>query len=188
MDAGAEVLARKGYEGATVAEVARHAGVTSGAIYAHYQGKSDLLSAVVAERGGAGWEPSLGEVDPAELLDVLELRATGFTRPASAGPSMLIEAVVAAKRDPAIAETMRRRVGDGQERLVQAIGRAQEAGPCDPSVSPVALARLALILALGARLVRSLHLPDLEREEWADLVHRIIGSVRSEDTADAELT
>jgi hypothetical protein len=45
-----------------------------------------------------------------------------------------------------------------------------------------------LILALGARLVRSLHLPDLEREEWADLVHRIIGSVRSEDTADAELT
>ena len=41
--AAAEVFAERGYAGAGVAEIARRAGVTTGAIYSRYSGKSELL-------------------------------------------------------------------------------------------------------------------------------------------------
>ncbi|HKE75173.1 MAG TPA: helix-turn-helix domain-containing protein, partial [Acidimicrobiales bacterium] len=44
LDAAARVFELKGYEGATVAQIAREAGVSSGAIYAHYASKADLLA------------------------------------------------------------------------------------------------------------------------------------------------
>ena len=42
-DAAAEVFAERGYDGAGVAEISRRAGVTTGAIYSRYRGKSELL-------------------------------------------------------------------------------------------------------------------------------------------------
>ena len=46
------MFAEKGYAGAGVAEIARRAGVTTGAIYSRYRGKDDLLA--VGDRGGHG--------------------------------------------------------------------------------------------------------------------------------------
>ena len=43
LHAAAEVFAEKGYERAGVAEIARRAGVTTGAIYSRYGGKAELL-------------------------------------------------------------------------------------------------------------------------------------------------
>src|SRR6266511_3038110 len=43
LDAAARVFELKGYEGATVAQIAREAGVTTGAIYAHYASKAELM-------------------------------------------------------------------------------------------------------------------------------------------------
>ena len=41
--AAAEVFAEKGYERAGVAEIARRAGLTTGAIYSRFSGKAELL-------------------------------------------------------------------------------------------------------------------------------------------------
>jgi AcrR family transcriptional regulator len=43
MEAAAAVCVERGYEGATVGEIARRAGVTTGAIYNHFGGRSELL-------------------------------------------------------------------------------------------------------------------------------------------------
>ena len=43
LHAAAEVFAEKGYEKAGVAEIARRAGVTTGAIYNRFGGKAELL-------------------------------------------------------------------------------------------------------------------------------------------------
>src|SRR5688572_6671543 len=43
----AEVFAAKGYEGAGVAEIARRAGYTTGAIYGRFSGKAELLLAAI---------------------------------------------------------------------------------------------------------------------------------------------
>jgi AcrR family transcriptional regulator len=179
MDAGAGVLARKGYEGTTINEVAREAGLTSGAVYAHFEGKSDLLQAVVTAHGGVGREP-WDEIEPADLLDVIERRAVRRGLPSPFHGEMLIEAIVAAKRDPAVATATRSKVAVSQDKLREAIESAQGVGTCDPDVSAAALARLSLILTLGSVLTRSLKLPDVEPDEWTDLIHRILEPVRAE--------
>lgn len=46
--AATEVFLEKGYEGTRVAEVARRAGLTTGAIYGNFDNKSDLLTAALA--------------------------------------------------------------------------------------------------------------------------------------------
>ena len=51
-----EVITRvfelKGYEGATVAQIAQEAGVTTGAIYAHYSSKAELLVDAIRAHSG----------------------------------------------------------------------------------------------------------------------------------------
>ncbi len=48
LEAATEVFLEKGYEGTRVAEVARRAGVTTGAIYGNFDNKSDMLTAALA--------------------------------------------------------------------------------------------------------------------------------------------
>src|SRR3954454_15019627 len=45
--AATEVFAEKGYAGAGVAEIARRAGLTTGAIYSRYRGKDELLASAI---------------------------------------------------------------------------------------------------------------------------------------------
>lgn len=50
LDAALEVFARRGYEGASVKEVAEKAGYTTGALYAHFASKQALFLALLRER------------------------------------------------------------------------------------------------------------------------------------------
>ena len=50
LDAAAVLVASKGVEGATVDAIASAAGVTTGALYASFRTKADLLRALVTER------------------------------------------------------------------------------------------------------------------------------------------
>ena len=45
--AASQVFAEKGYDGAGVAEIARRAGLTTGAIYSRFRGKAELLCAAI---------------------------------------------------------------------------------------------------------------------------------------------
>ena len=50
IDAAESVFARSGYHGASVGEIAREAGVTTGALYSNFAGKEDLFLALFEER------------------------------------------------------------------------------------------------------------------------------------------
>src|SRR5438445_13335486 len=49
LEAAARVFARRGFHGASVHEIAREAGATTGAIYSNFAGKEDLYLAVFEE-------------------------------------------------------------------------------------------------------------------------------------------
>src|SRR5262245_39764617 len=53
VDAAARVFAQRGYHAATLAEVAREAGYSTGAVYSNFAGKEDLFLAL-ADRQIAG--------------------------------------------------------------------------------------------------------------------------------------
>ena len=53
IDAGEAVFARSGYHGASVEEIAREAGASTGALYSNFAGKEDLFLALFEERVAA---------------------------------------------------------------------------------------------------------------------------------------
>jgi len=79
ISAAMRCFARHGYRGTSVRDIAREAGVTTGAIYSHFGGKDDLLAAVGARfealRAEAFREP---EAD-APVADALEDSLTTLT-------------------------------------------------------------------------------------------------------------
>src|SRR5438045_3880377 len=52
LEAAIAVFSEKGYDGAGVQEIARRAGLTTGAIYANFRGKADLLFSAIDARSG----------------------------------------------------------------------------------------------------------------------------------------
>jgi len=72
VDAARQVFARKGFDGASLDEIAATAGYTRGAIYKHFRGKEDLLFAVYDQANDEALRRYAGmlEVDPAHPLDV----------------------------------------------------------------------------------------------------------------------
>ena len=53
LEVAERVFAKRGYRAATVAEVAREAGYTTGAVYSNFSGKEDLFLAVAARQAAA---------------------------------------------------------------------------------------------------------------------------------------
>jgi AcrR family transcriptional regulator len=112
--AAAEVFAERGYERAGVAEIARRAGLTTGAIYSRYAGKAELLLDAIDARTHDEIRRLLGGDRPPERgTAVLAALGTHLVEPvADSGHALVFEAFVAARRDPKVAEILRRRIED----------------------------------------------------------------------------
>ena len=70
IQAAAEVFAERGYAGAGVAEIARRAGVTTGAIYSRYSGKSVLRSLDYKMPEPEEWQKVLNQTQRSILKSV----------------------------------------------------------------------------------------------------------------------
>lgn len=71
LDAAAHVFARRGYSGASMPEIAREAGVSTGAIYSNFSGKQELFLAMmvsVAQAGADARARSVANLDDREQL------------------------------------------------------------------------------------------------------------------------
>ena len=102
--AAMRVVAERGYDGTRVAEIAREAGVTTGAIYNHFDSKADLLTAAIREQGPGAFtdlidaEPSLSAIEVFRRLGVqLPERSHLLSGP-------IMEIIVATRRDVDVAK------------------------------------------------------------------------------------
>ena len=109
MQAAAEVFAEKGYDRAGVAEIARRAGLTTGAIYSRYAGKADLLAAAIVACVPDEFDQLFAEhAFEGRAKDLLTtVGAHLVTRGQSPMRGVLLEAFVAARRDPEVAAALR---------------------------------------------------------------------------------
>lgn len=102
--AAAEQFEESGYGAVSLRDVARRAGVTTGAIYGHFRNKADLLAAALADRIESDLEgPRYGRRG---LADYLARQARAY--PERAGlRALLVEGGHAAHVDAAARETLR---------------------------------------------------------------------------------
>lgn len=149
VEAALEEFATKGYEAATVAGIAERAGVTTGALYAHFEGKLDLLVATMGVRSPNEFMRTVIEAAANPWNEVVSLlgRELG-TRPDRR--SLLgLDVIVVARRDPQVAETLRRNLDTYLDAMERATEMGIEAGVLDPPLAPRDTARLFALISFG---------------------------------------
>ncbi|HET6965062.1 MAG TPA: TetR family transcriptional regulator [Acidimicrobiales bacterium] len=177
LDAAAAEFDRRGFEGARVADIAAGADLSNGAMYRHFRGKSDLLSAALTDRGARELEDLFAGSDGRSIADLLAAIGRSLDRMPTGRGGLMVEALVAARRDPEVAEVSGRHLAGTEEWLGGLIRDGQAEGVIDPSVDSRSLARFCVMLVLGATLMAPADLPSGSKEGWADLIERIAGSL-----------
>jgi AcrR family transcriptional regulator len=174
--AAADVFAERGYDGTRVADIAGAAGVSNGALYAHFASKADLLAAALETHGRRLLaDMFITEPDRSITGMLLEI-GHGLLQRRDARGYLVIEALVAARRDADVAGPMGDYMAERGDWLADLIVLAQSDGELDPAVSPNALAHFCLLLSMGSALVT----PDLhavDSTEWAQLLSRLVGAL-----------
>lgn len=90
LDAASRVIAAKGYEGASVGDIAAEAGYTKGALYAHFGSKSGLFLALARERLGIAMDDPALEM-PGLTDDGVDTEAlAGWIRATQDDPNLLL--------------------------------------------------------------------------------------------------
>ena len=176
LSAAADVFARRGYDGTRVADIAAAADVSSGALYAHFGSKAELLVAALRAHGPRLLAEVLAADPGRPITDLLLVVGRRLPRRRDARGYLIVEALVAARRDEDVAQPMRDYVGERGDWLAELVRLAHADGELDPSLSPNALAHFCLLLAMGSALIT----PDLHAvgdEEWAALLTRVAAAL-----------
>jgi AcrR family transcriptional regulator len=181
--AAADVFAERGYDGTRVADIAVAAGVSNGALYAHFASKAELLVDALRTHGRRLLADLLAADPSRPITDLLLAVGRRLPRRRDARGYLIVEALVAARRDEDVARPMRDYVSERADVIAGLVRAAQAGGELDPALSPNALAHFCLLLAMGSALVP----PDLHAvgdEEWATLLSRVVtGLAPSRDPA-----
>lgn len=142
------VFARQGFHGASLATVAREAGLSKGAVYSNFESKSALFLAVLdsdlARLDPDAWDPT-ERYDAIEQLATLGRDRSRWPQEASEGLGFglaTFEFVASAARDPAVSAALAERL----DRLLTgftAVARRERADDDPLDVSALALVLLA---------------------------------------------
>jgi AcrR family transcriptional regulator len=175
--AAADVFARRGYDGTRVADIAAAAGVSNGALYAHFGSKAELLVAALRAHGKRHLADMLSADPGRPVTEVLLAagRALAAPCPDTRG-SLIVEALVAARRDPEVARLMRDYCQERTSGLADLVRGAQGSGELDSGLSAAAIAHFCMLLSMGSALLTP-DRRDLDDQDWAALLTRLAGAL-----------
>ena len=170
------MFAERGYDGTRVADIAAAAGVSNGALYAHFGSKAELLVEALRVHGKRKLA-ELFESDPdRSMTDLLLDIGRALPRRTAPDGSLIVEGLVATRRDDEVARPMRHYISDQMDWLATLIRAAQAAGELDALLSPVALAQFCLLLSMGSALVRPA-LEPADDQAWSAVLGRIVAGL-----------
>lgn len=179
LGAAASVFARRGYDGASIAEITSEAGLSTGAVYSRFESKAELFAATLRAHSPREVERLLGD-GSVQAADLLAARGAELDRRDPHEGSLLMEAIVAARRHPEVASLLGELFLEREGRLAELVRRSQVAGTLDPGTSPEAVARFVLMVALGSMLTASLDLPATDHHEWSALIDGLVDRYRTD--------
>jgi AcrR family transcriptional regulator len=184
LTAAAEVFAEKGYDRAGVQEIAHRAGFTTGAIYGRFRGKADLLLAAMESQSDDEFEAlfaknQLGQFEGKPTNILATVGSHLVTEEFDNGQALLLEAFVAARRDPEVAVMLRRAVEHVADEMTELIEEAKRTGAIDPSIDTLAIVRFCHAVGLGFLLFGAIDLPRPDAGPWEDLIGLLIRAVEA---------
>lgn len=175
LDAAVEVFAEHGFEAARVAEIARRAGLTTGAIYARWRGKRALIVDAVGHVSPQFMDPPPVAAPVPETLAALGTSLVDARHAKSR--DVMLEAFVSARRDGDFRAAVTRSMEREAERLDEIIVSGQKAGSIDPDFSTRAIVAFFQSLRLGMHLVESASDMNVPRADLDALIARLVAAV-----------
>jgi len=180
VDAAAEVFAEKGYERAGVQEIARRAGLTTGAIYSRFTGKAELLLEAIDARAEHEFDELFAQHRfEGRATDILQTVGAHLVTGSAEGaqPALLLEAILTARRDPEVAAKLGARVDARANRLADLIEEAKLDGSVGDDLDTLALVRFCHAVSLGFLCLEALDLDLPEPDPWRHLIERLVGAL-----------
>lgn len=175
LELATEVFAEEGYAAVSVRDLARRSSLTTGAIYAHFLNKAELLVEAIDARVATDVEP------PGERPDVtFRAYLTDLNRrfPERADlRALLLEGAVAARNDAAVRERLTAEQGDRVHSWVEEYEAAQAGGELDPAVDMRTVVLMLWSMELGLGVIEALGLEPPDADAWAELTGRFIQSI-----------
>lgn len=177
--AAAEVFGEKGYDRATVHEIARRAGFTTGVIYGRFSGKAALLLAAIEAQSDDEFEQLFAENRfEGKATDIITTVGSHLvTEEFDNGQALLLEAFVASRRDPEVAEMLLRVIDSRTEALTALVDDAKRTGAIDPSLDTLSIVRFCHAVGFGFLLFGAVNLGRPRPEPWEVLINRLVGAV-----------
>ena len=180
-------FADRGYAGARVAEIARRAGVTTGAIYSRYRGKAELLAEAIDHATAGEFESLFTDHRfQGRMEDILRIAGSHLVDRSTieAGDGhrgLLLESFTAARHEADVAEMLNERMADRHERLARIIDAAKDSGGIDSELDTNALVTFCHAVGLGFLLLEVTDLPLPRSEAWEMLIGRLLRAVGDPD-------
>ena len=188
LEAAADLFAEKGYEQAGVAEIARRAGVTTGAIYSRYTGKADLLQDAVKNHAPTEITRLLrAEDNDQSPKDILADIGEHLLDDLHESTGIFIEALVAARRDPDLAIVLHQLATQEDGEVAKILEAGQASGIIDQNLDNLALVRLAHAIGYGMNVTRLLGLELPTKDSWTEVINRVINSFAPTNENNSEI-
>lgn len=188
MAAAAELIAEKGYEGAGVQEIASRAGLTTGAIYSRYKGKAELLADAIRSAASPELDQLFTTGDPVLSASELIGRAGSqlVTRGQGLNPALLLEAFVAARRDPEVAEVMRDHLEQVRRTFARLIDFGRRNGDLDPGLDTESVVHFSHAVGLGFLVYETVGVPGPDPDAWVELIGRLVDAIRAPEREESQ--
>ncbi|MCU1352916.1 MAG: TetR family transcriptional regulator [Acidimicrobiales bacterium] len=186
--AATEVFAERGYAGARVADIARRAGVTTGAIYSRYRGKAELLAEAIDAATGHEFDVLFSDHRfEGRMEDILRIAGSHLVERRHVGarshaPGMLLESFAAARHEPDVVALLRDRMQVRHDRLAEIVEAAKESGGIDHEVDTEALVTFCHAVGLGFLLLEVLDRPLPDAVAWELLIIRLLAATGDPST------
>jgi len=175
LQAGLAVFLEAGYSGATLAEIARRAGVGTPAIYRRWPTKADMAIDIVAHVSEAEAIPDSGSIRD-DLLAFMALRLRTWRTPLFR--KLVVPVLMEGNREGALASHIGTRFLDYRKALEARIARAVQAGELRADTNPGRLIDL-LMGTITMPLLFFLELPAVD--DAAVIVDQVLSGFRVQE-------
>jgi AcrR family transcriptional regulator len=180
IQAAVTVIHERGFDSASVEEIARRAGLTNGAIYSHFAKKSDLLVAAL-QYHLSDLHVLIRDLDAknADAISALSLLVRSWRRLSPIEGGVIVEALAKARRDDEMADLIREQVYIIEEAYTRWLERDRVNGLLRHDIHSPSIARMFTALAIGSQAQSSIALAPVDDEAWSNMLLDMLMGLRA---------
>lgn len=177
VQAALEVFLERGYADTRVQDITKAAGYTTGALYAHFGGRMEVLAEAIMGEGSRLVDSVTTVVENAPLGEggAAQRLADAIVEDPREFDPLMLEAFALAARDAAARDMLGPAIDQVRARLADLVDNGIELEVFDATTDRGAMTTVLTTLVLGSILVRALGIGDADRDDLAAILYRVSG-------------